>query len=361
MSEIEAADEAPAAPAADETASAPANDRWESALWSLMVPGLGQIRAGDRASGFAILGATIACALVAFLSFVVPSVPTAIGAVALPAMLGIALISIVHAFRAGRARDHGAQPPSAWKSAFLSRLFPGLGQLVERRILAGILLIVALLAASAIEHEVFGEVAYSGVVAIALFDALFRSRRARPSQTRARSAIVVAVIIVLIQLLLPLTLRRFVVQAFRLPSESMLPTLHTGDYLFVDRSRAGRAAQGELIAHRFPQDRTKQFVKRCVAVEGQTVEIRDKQLFVDGRAVDEPFVIHTDPETRSASDDPRDNFGPFIVPKGQVFVMGDNRENSNDSRYWGPVPLEDVLGRTLKIYWPPSRWSAVLR
>ena len=140
----------------------------------------------------------------------------------------------------------------------------------------------------------------------------------------------------------------------------MAPTLSPGDRVIVDRTRSGRAEAGELIAYRYPANTRLSYVHRCVAVGGQTIEIRDRVVMVDGRALEEPFVTHTDAHMREGGEDPRDNLPAFTVPEGQVFVMGDNRDNSNDSRYWGPVPARNVLGRVYKIYWPMNRAGSLL-
>jgi signal peptidase I len=166
-------------------------------------------------------------------------------------------------------------------------------------------------------------------------------------------------------LLLTVALRAFVLQAFRIPSESMLDTLLVGDYLFVNKLDYGpkvpftetrlpgfrEPRPGDIIVFQYPDDPRRDYIKRCVAVGGQTVELKDKALYVDGRKLDEPYVKHVDPVNHPASLDPRDNFGPYQVPPGQLFMMGDNRDNSNDSRFWGPVDMGLVKGRAMFLYW----------
>ena len=164
---------------------------------------------------------------------------------------------------------------------------------------------------------------------------------------------------------LTLLLRVFVVQAFRIPSESMVPTLLVGDFLFVNKFEYGakipfthlrlpgitKPHQGDVIVFQYPQDPSRDYIKRCVATGGQTVEVKDKGLNVEGRPMEEPYVQHSDAVVRPASLDPRDNFGPYTVPPGNLFMMGDNRDNSNDSRYWGPVDFDLVRGKAMFIYW----------
>jgi signal peptidase I len=166
-------------------------------------------------------------------------------------------------------------------------------------------------------------------------------------------------------LVLTLFLRAFVIQAFRIPSESMLDTLLVGDFLFVNKFEYGPKIpfthtrlpglhpphRGDVIVFQFPQDPSKDFIKRCIATGGETVEVKEKQVYVNGRKLDEPYARHTDPNIRPAGFDFRDNFGPFTVPKGEMFMMGDNRDNSNDSRYWGTLPMDLVKGRAMFLYW----------
>ncbi|HYM82250.1 MAG TPA: signal peptidase I [Candidatus Limnocylindria bacterium] len=182
-------------------------------------------------------------------------------------------------------------------------------------------------------------------------------------------------------LLLTLFLRAFVIQAFRIPSESMMDTLLKGDFLFVNKFEYGPKIpfthvrlpglrdpqRGDVIVFQFPQDPSKDFIKRCVATGGQTIEIDEKQVSVDGRRLKEPYAIHTDPSTRPAGFDYRDNYGPFTVPSDEMFMMGDNRDNSNDSRYWGTLDMDLVKGRAMFIYWSWDgernwpRWQRLFR
>jgi len=166
-------------------------------------------------------------------------------------------------------------------------------------------------------------------------------------------------------LVLTAVLRAFVIQAFRIPSESMRDTLLVGDFLFVNKFEYGPKIpfthvrlpglhpprRGDVIVFQFPQDPSKDFIKRCIATGGETVEVREKEVYVNGKKLNEPYARHTDPNIRPAGFDFRDNFGPFTVPKGEMFMMGDNRDNSNDSRYWGTLPMDLVKGRAMFLYW----------
>src|SRR5215831_9032254 len=157
-----------------------------------------------------------------------------------------------------------------------------------------------------------------------------------------------------VALLLALVIRTFVVQAFKIPSGSMLPTLQVGDHILVNKFIYGprleipltqlslgrlpglrKPKPGDVIVFIWPKDRSKDFIKRVIAVEGQTVEVKNRQVLIDGKPMDDPHASYSAEHAGS----PGSTFGPFTVPPGTVFVMGDNRDQSYDSRFWGPVPL----------------------
>jgi len=176
---------------------------------------------------------------------------------------------------------------------------------------------------------------------------------------------------ILVAFILALFVRTFVFENFKIPSRSMEDGLLVGDHLVVNKFLFSEhldsplhallpfrsPERGDVVVFKYPVDPRRDFIKRCVALAGDTVEVREKQLYVNGEALDEPYVVHkastTIPNQPSVrpSIRPRDNFGPYVVPEGTVFCMGDNRDNSSDSRFWGPVPLENIKGRALLIYW----------
>jgi len=165
---------------------------------------------------------------------------------------------------------------------------------------------------------------------------------------------------------LALLVRTFFIQGFRIPSRSMEDTLLVGDCLLVDKftygapvpfSRVrlpGLAAprSGDVVVFRYPLDPERAYIKRCLAIAGQVVEIRDKVVYVDGYRVADPlFSKYVDARIFPGTRNPRDNYGPERVPVGAVFVVGDNRDNSRDSRHWGFLPANLVIGRALCVYW----------
>jgi signal peptidase I len=162
----------------------------------------------------------------------------------------------------------------------------------------------------------------------------------------------------------------FVVQAFQIPTGSMIPKLLVGDFLLVNKMAYVRPAfplegallprkpikRKDIVVFKWPKDLTKDFVKRVIGLEGDKVEIRAKQLYVNDQPIDEPYKIHKDDKAYSKDDvynydlAIRDNYGPVVVPEGHLFVMGDNRDDSADSRTWGFVPLANIKGKPWVIY-----------
>jgi len=170
---------------------------------------------------------------------------------------------------------------------------------------------------------------------------------------------------IIIAILIALFIRTFVVQAFKIPSGSMKPTLQIGDHILVNKFIYGvkvpfvrstlipisEPKRGDIIVFIYPQDRTKDFIKRVVAIGGDRVEIRNKEIYVNDVLSEDTHGVYVDPVVMPGAMQPRDNMGPVEVPKGTVFVMGDNRDQSYDSRFWGFVDLKDVMGEAFMIYW----------
>jgi signal peptidase I len=168
-----------------------------------------------------------------------------------------------------------------------------------------------------------------------------------------------------IAVVLALFIRAFVVQAFKIPSGSMKDTLLIGDHILVNKFIYGvkmpftnatlvpvkNPQRGDIMVFKFPEDPKKDFIKRVIGVEGDVIEVRQKKVFVNHRELVEPYAKHTDPRIIPAWIQPRDNFGPVTVPKDRLFLMGDNRDHSYDSRFWGFVNLHAVRGKAFIIYW----------
>jgi signal peptidase I len=165
----------------------------------------------------------------------------------------------------------------------------------------------------------------------------------------------------IVALILAFIIRSFVVQAFKIPSGSMLQTLQIGDHLLVTKFAYGVKVpftnimiyeregpkHGDIIVFDFPEDPSKDFIKRVIGLPGDVIEIRDKQVFRNGEKLIEPYVQHV----TSVILPQRDNFGPITVPEDKYFVLGDNRDESYDSRFWGYVERKTIAGKALILYW----------
>jgi len=170
---------------------------------------------------------------------------------------------------------------------------------------------------------------------------------------------------ILAAVLIALLITTFVIKMYKIPSRSMVPTLLVGDQLVVNKFIYGikipyfrntilpitDPQRGDIIVFIYPKDRSLDFIKRVIGVNGDKIEIKDKKIFINGKLFTDNTGIYTDKMIYPGSIQPRDNFGPVTVPKGSLFVMGDNRDESLDSRFWGFVDLKDVQGKAFIIYW----------
>jgi signal peptidase I len=173
---------------------------------------------------------------------------------------------------------------------------------------------------------------------------------------------------IVIAVILALFVRTWIVQAFKIPTGSMEQNLLIGDHLLVNKFAFGPTAtdlerallpvsaihRGDVVVFKFPEEPERDFIKRVIGLPGESVELRDKHVFIDGKPLDEPYVLYLQPpgEMGGFSDfDVRVTYGPVTVPADSYFMMGDNRDNSQDSRYWGFLPRSYVKGKALMIYW----------
>lgn len=184
---------------------------------------------------------------------------------------------------------------------------------------------------------------------------------------------------ILIALLLALFIRTFVVQAFKIPSGSMKNTLLIGDHILVNKFIYGvknplngktwipikEPERRDIVVFKYPINPEQDYIKRVIGVEGDTIEIKDKKVYVNGEPQEEDYTIFLDKRILPGSLQPRDNMGPITVPENSLFVMGDNRDNSYDSRFWKFVDLKAVKGKAFVLYWSwdkenfSVRWSRI--
>ena len=170
---------------------------------------------------------------------------------------------------------------------------------------------------------------------------------------------------IIIAIMIALVVRTFIIQAYKIPSGSMKPTLLIGDHILVNKFIYGikipyfrkiifpvtDPRRGDIIVFIYPNDRSKDFIKRVIGLGGEKIEIKNKIIFINGKEYADAIGVYSDKVIYPAAMQPRDNFGPVTVPEGSLFVMGDNRDESMDSRFWGFVDLKDVEGKAFIIYW----------
>jgi signal peptidase I len=176
---------------------------------------------------------------------------------------------------------------------------------------------------------------------------------------------------IVIAVILAFFVRTFVVQAFKIPTGSMENNLLIGDHLLVNKFvyasapswiertvlPIGTIHRGDVLVFKYPEEPERDFIKRVIGLPGETLEVREKKVYVNGKPLDEPYAHYLSPASEGSafnevtSFDVRERYGPVTIPAGHYFMMGDNRDNSQDSRYWGFLPRANIKGRALLIYW----------
>ena len=187
----------------------------------------------------------------------------------------------------------------------------------------------------------------------------------KKDETTTKSKVQEFIEAIIIAILIAVVIRTFIIQAYKIPSRSMVPALLVGDHLLVNKFIYGvkipvirrviipvtDPKRGDIIVFIYPKDRSKDFIKRVIGVAGDKIEIRNKDILINDKPYKDTFGVYVDSVVYPNIIQPRDNFGPVVVPEGSLFVMGDNRDESLDSRFWGFVDLRDVEGKALIIYW----------
>jgi len=179
---------------------------------------------------------------------------------------------------------------------------------------------------------------------------------------------------IVIAVLIALFIRTFVVQAFKIPSSSMEPTLQVGDHILVNKFIYGikipftnnkivqfkDPKRGDIIVFVYPKDRSKDFIKRVIGTEGEKVEIVHNKIYINDKVIDDLWGHYMEKSDMLRYLQPPGKFGPVVVPKGSLFVLGDNRDNSQDSRFWGFVSVHAVRGKAFVIYFSWDRYAESL-
>jgi len=253
-------------------------------------------------------------------------------------------------------------------AVLLSIITPGLGQVYNGQLKKGaifyfvMLLLPFLMALTGLQYRFYGMLGllmlglayYLFIAGEALFTAIKLKEIILKSYNRGYYYLLFVILAMFLAISVNIiTIEGLGIRAYRNPSDSMAPTLLTGDHIIVDLKhyKNNIPQKGDIIVFKYPENPKRDFIKRIIATEGDILESKEKSIFVNGSALNEPYVQYSDKQIRTNGNDPRDNFGPLTVPKDKVFVMGDNRDQSYDSRYWGYVDKDQIRGKALYIYW----------
>ena len=271
-----------------------------------------------------------------------------------------------------------------WIAGLLSYLLPGLGQVYNGQATKGLLFnfVFSLwggIVFSIIFHTMKGSITQLNVVFLALvlmvsfvihlfiiIEGIRTANKVKESyQLKFYNKLYVYILAILITLGVDYSLasatREFVVQAYKIPAASMQPTLLVGDYLISNQLyfRTRNPARGDLVIFKYPKNERLNYIKRIVGVPGDTLEIIEKKVYINHAALDESYIQQNNIQVSLSG--PNDNLNPIVIPQNEYFVMGDNRDNSEDSRHWGTVKRHQIIGKPIIVYWSwdgrISSWS----
>ncbi|AFY84022.1 signal peptidase I [Oscillatoria acuminata] len=338
-------------------------DPWLAVNLSVLFPGLGQIYAGKFFRGLGIILIEAVLIAVALATFFSPEGNTLTSLGLVFPIFGIYLVNIIDAHRCfkplsflrlERVLKNKRNKNNPWVAVFLSQLLPGLGHLYLKNFGLGAVLMISLIVASNIARLHPGWLLVPPLLyAIACYHAYFSCPR---SALHSRDPIVMIVSLIvafkLTTILIPAWIEHDVVQRFTIPSDSMVPTLRSGDQILALKSRTRPTQKGDLIVFRAPEfaktldpNAGDLFIKRTIGMPLDVLRLKDGIIYINNQPLSEDYVAGP----------AQYNLDPQIVPADSYFVLGDNRNNSFDSHVWGYVPRNHIIGKAYKIYWPPER------
>ncbi len=382
---------------------------WLAVLLSTMFPGAGQIYFGAKARGvfFIIFNIVLSLIIVfAFYDFLFTEDAATSRTYALMAittflvMLVLSIYIIFDAYRIAKRHNEeyvlttaavGNRKP--WLAAFLSSFIPGIGQFYNRQVVKGLAFVVMLIVAHMLEDAfaplfIFGLLVYLFGIKDAYDSAEALNGSHGRFSRQERSVVLFMVIMISLQEMpFAVIIKNHVIEAFKMPSGSMYPTLKIGDHFLIGRTTSFRSSlkRGDVVVFPYPANPKKNFIKRVIGLGGDKVQIINGDLYIndllipttliDVRESDEqPFSKEGGSPTvyeerigdasyriQYLHDKSATSGGPWLVPPDAVFVMGDNRDNSQDSRFWGPVLKNSIMGKAMKIYWSWDRADAKVR
>ncbi len=332
-----------------------AKEPWLVLNLSLLLPGLGQIYAGRINKGVCVLGVYLFL-LISNLSLIYDSEDNFKINLILAVLTGILWFwSILDSYLSTRSANsiefeqERRKNKDPWLAVFLSYIFPGVGHLYLRKWLWGIAI---LLVFAFLPHTI--EVLFTPLILYVAYQMAPVKREQSNKQIFLFSAYVI--IIFLFSLGAVFLIKTNLLQAFKIPAGSMRMTLLENDRILVKKSAQFIPNRGDVIVFIYPEDRKRDFVKRVIGLPGEAVEIKDGKILINDNPLNDPKIS----QRYYYNNGTYGGVGQKItVPSDAYFVLGDNSSSSKDSRYWGFVPKQDIIGKAFKIYWPLARVGMV--
>jgi signal peptidase I len=349
-----------------------AKQPWLAVFLSNVWPGIGQIYGGNKARGITFILISVflsVTSIVCFLCFLFFEDTATSRSFEFTAIITgfiffiFCIYTLFDAYKTAKNYNsiHNLIPEpylkkKPWLAAFLSYIFPGLGQCYNNQMLKGFVFIVCTIVILIYYPLFFFMIP---LVLYAIKDAFDSAEKKNGSNRKfveqGTPWVRVFVVAIIIFDLIPFDdiVKEHFLQAYRIPAGSMSPALEIGDRILIDKTSKAREniERGNIVVFIYPEDRSKDFIKRVIGLSGDTIEIRNKKIYLNGVLYTDPYGVCTDDFIIPGTIQPRDNYGPVTVRPGSFFVLGDNRDQSFDSRFWGFVSKEDIKGKAWKIYW----------
>jgi signal peptidase I len=331
---------------------------WLAVVLSSCWAGIGQIYSGRALRGSILILTETTLICLSTWSWLIPKCDILITIGLLLAICAVQIWNLFDAHKCARKtnpedfeaeRKQGKDP---WLALFLSDLIPGLGQIYLKKWLWGIVFITSavLVLGACVKYKFLSFGLWAAFSTLICYHA-YVSAPVRREKSKRTILIIAAAILCyhLLSYYKPL-FSAYVAEAYRIPTRAMKPTLIPGDRILVRKSKKYVPTRGDVVVFRSPKDHKTPFVKRIAALVGETIEIKDKTIYIDGQKVQYPAFenIESLPDNLWLEE-------PYKVPQDHIFLIGDNIANSEDSRFFGSIPMSDLIGKAYKIYWPIGR------
>jgi len=335
---------------------------WFAVNLSMVFSGIGQIYSGKVLRGCILIFAQIVLLSLGGWLVFSPTGNAIIGAIFL---LSFAVIQVWNLFDAHRCikkenredfERTRKEVKDPWLAVFISQILPGIGHLYIKKWLWGIIFFACFISVIITENANLLILTFGSIFsAFVCYHAYISSPVHREGSKRL---ITILALLILSNIFLDVLIMRNSVQVFKIPTGSMEPTFRRGDRILIKKHIKYVPERGDIIVFKYTEGRNRNFVKRIVAFGGEIIEIKDGNIYVNGNKLESPPFqnIRYIATGKFGGEDES-----FIVPEHSLFVLGDNSKNSRDSRFFGSVPEEDVIGKVYKICWPPNRMGPIYK